>query len=106
MTSLSELYFRCRRFYLVSTNKKVFSKAVAQAAENHGDKEAWLDIYEEGYIYMHSSLDPLTKFSSTPTSTEFKDIFQWKIPQMITKTIPIHTRIKLYNKKDEHQFLK
>ena len=31
--------------------------------------------------------------SSGSRSTELKDIFHWKISQMITKTVPINTRI-------------
>ena len=41
-------------------------------------------------IYINFNLDPLTWNSK---STKLKDIFQWNIPQMITKTILINTRI-------------
>ena len=44
-------------------------------------------------IYINSNLNPLTKFTSSNRSTEFKDILPWNISQMITKTIPISTRI-------------
>ena len=44
-------------------------------------------------IYINSNLNPLTKFTSSSRSTEFKDILPWNISQMITKTIPISTRI-------------
>ena len=40
-------------------------------------------------IYISSNLQPLTKFTSSSRSTEFKDILQWNIPQMITKTVTI-----------------
>ena len=53
--------------------------------------EAWPDIFYERYI--HSNLNPLTKFTSSSRSTEFKDILPKNISQMITKTIPIKTRI-------------
>ena len=43
--------------------------------------------------YINSSLNPLRKFSRSSRSTDFKDILPWKIPQMITKTIPISTRV-------------
>ena len=33
------------------------------------------------------------KFTSSSRSTEFKDIFPWNISQMITKAVPISTRI-------------
>ena len=38
ITSLSELYFRFRRFILLVQTKKATSMAAAQAAENHGDE--------------------------------------------------------------------
>ena len=41
-------------------------------------------------IYINFNLDPLTWNSK---STKLKDILQWNIPQMITKTILINTRI-------------
>ena len=45
-------------------------------------------------IYINSSnLIPLAKFPSSSRSTEFKDILPKSISQMITKTIPISTRI-------------
>ena len=44
-------------------------------------------------IYIISNLNPLTKFTSSRRSTEFKDILPWNISQMITKIIPISTRI-------------
>ena len=44
-------------------------------------------------IYINSNLNLLTKLTSSSRSTEFKDILQWNISQMITKTIPISTRI-------------
>ena len=50
-------------------------------------------ILKMRYIYISSNLIPLTKFTSSSRSTEFKDIFSWIISQMITKTNPISTRI-------------
>ena len=44
-------------------------------------------------IYINSNLNPLTKFTSSSRSTEFKDIIPHKLSQMITKTIPISKRI-------------
>ena len=44
-------------------------------------------------IYIHSKLNPLTKFTSSSRSTQLKDILSWNISQMITKTITISTRI-------------
>ena len=44
-------------------------------------------------IYINSSLNPLTKFTSSSRTTEFKDILSWNISEMIVNTIPISTRI-------------
>ena len=44
-------------------------------------------------IYINVNLSPLTKFTSSSRSTEFKDILPWKISHMIIKMIPIGTRI-------------
>ena len=44
-------------------------------------------------IYKNSNVNPLRKFTSSTRSTKFKDILLWNISQMITKTIPISTRI-------------
>ena len=45
-------------------------------------------------IYINSNLNPLTKLTSS-RSTELIDIFPWNISQMVTKTVPISTRIIL-----------
>ena len=44
-------------------------------------------------IYINSNFNPHTKFTSSNKSTEFKDILPLNISQIITKTIPISTRI-------------
>ena len=62
----------------------------AQAAENHGKRLELILAMRD--IYINSNLNPLTKFTSSNRSTEFKDIPPWNISQMITKTIPISTR--------------
>ena len=43
-------------------------------------------------IYINSALNPLTKFSSSSRSTEFKDILLWSISQMIMKTVSVNIR--------------
>ena len=43
-------------------------------------------------IYINSNLNPLTKFTSS-RSTTFRDILPYNISQMIAKTILINTRI-------------
>ena len=52
-----------------------------------------MSLYPMRDIYINSSLNPLTKFTSSSRSTKFKDILSWNISQMIMKTIPISTRI-------------
>ena len=90
-TSLSELYFRVRRFIpLVRTKKSGFSELWQQHKQlkTMEMREAWPDIYDEGYItYTH------TKFTSSSRNTQFKDIFPWNISQMITNTILISMRM-------------
>ena len=67
--------------------------AAAQAAKHHGDERERLDlIFTMRDININSNLNPLTKFTSSSRSTEFKDIVLWIISQMITKTVPISTR--------------
>ena len=44
-------------------------------------------------IYINFNLNLLTKFTWSSRSTKFKNILQWNISQMITKTIPISTKI-------------
>ena len=43
--------------------------------------------------YINCNLNPLTKFTSSSRSTEFRDIFPWNIFKMITKAIPISKKI-------------
>ena len=44
-------------------------------------------------IYINSNLNTLAKFPSSGRSTEFKDILPCNISEIITKTVPISTRI-------------
>ena len=44
--------------------------------------EVWPDAYNED-MYINSILNPLTKLTNSSRSTEFKDILQWNISQMI-----------------------
>ena len=50
-------------------------------------------IFSVRDIYINSNLNPPTKFTNSSRSIELKDILPWNIPQMITKTIPLSTRI-------------
>ena len=56
-----------------------------------------LDLVLLMRIYINSNLNPITKFTSSSRSTEFKDILPWNISKMITKTITISLRIVLSN---------
>ena len=46
---------------------------------------------------INPNLNPLTKFTSSSRSSEFKDMLPWNISQMITKTVPISTEIVISN---------
>ena len=94
VVSLSELYFRFRRFFLLVQTKKrsLWTMAAAQAAKNH--EEEWGSTWYYGEEYIHEFQPDLPKkFTSSNRSTEFKNILPWNISQMITKTVPISTRI-------------
>ena len=85
ITSLSELYFRIRRFILLIETKKVISLTCGSISMRD--------------IYINSNLNPLTKFIRSSRSTEFKDILPWNISLMITKTVSISTRIVIVMKR-------
>ena len=88
ITSLSEFYFRSRRFILLVQTKKV----IPMNYKSH--RSRWKPLKWVGFdlilmmrnIYINSYLKPLTKFTNSSRSTEFKDILPWNISQMITKT--------------------
>ena len=95
ITSLSELYFRFRRFILLVQTKKVISMNYGSSTSSW---KPWrwmrLDlIFSMRDIYINSNLNPFTKITSSSRSTKPKDILSWKIFQMITKTTPISKRI-------------
>ena len=80
--------------YFWYKRKKLFlwTMVAARAAEKHGDELGRFDlILKMRDLYINSNLNPLTKFTSSSRSTEFKDILPGKISQMITKIIPIST---------------
>ena len=99
VTSLSELYFRFRRFILLVQTKKVISMNYGSSTSSW---KPWrwvrLDLMlMMRNIYIHSNLNQLTKFTSSSRSTDVKDILSRNISQMITKTVPISTRIVISN---------
>ena len=90
ITNFSELYFSFWRFIpLVQTKKKwiLWNLVAAQTEDEWG-----LTWYLQWGNIHPSNLSPLTKFTSSSTSMQFKHILPWNISQMITKTIPISTR--------------
>ena len=93
-TSMSELFFRFRRFILlVQTKKSDFYELWQQHKQlkNMEMTEACPDTFD--IRFSNSNLNPLTKFTGSSRSTEFTDSLSWNIPKMIMKTIPIITRI-------------
>ena len=44
-------------------------------------------------IYINSDLNPLTKFTSSSRSAEFKNILPWNNSEVIIKTVAISMRI-------------
>ena len=58
--------------------------------------ETWLGTSYEGYIYINSNLN--TEFTKSSRRNKFKYILPCNISQVITKNVPISTRIaKIYS---------
>ena len=95
ITRLYELYLRIRRFFSFALTKKMISMNYGRHTSSTKPCTSMrLNlIFSMWYIYISYDLNPLTKFTSSNRSTKFKDILPWNISQMITKTIPISTRI-------------
>ena len=102
ITSLSELHFRYRRFILLQTKEMV--SVSHSSSMSIWKRWRWMRLdlifmirdintFLCMYVYISSDLDPFTKFSCSSRRTEFKDVFPWNISQMITKTVPIDTRL-------------
>ena len=79
----------------VGTNKKAISINYGSSTSSWKIwKQMRLDlIFTMRNIYIKSNLKPLTKFFSSNGSTEFKYILPWNMSQMITKTVPLSTKI-------------
>ena len=96
ITSLSELHFRFWRFTQMFVQMKKVISMNYSSSKSCWKPWRWVTfdlILTMKYMYISFNLNPLTKFTSSSRSTEFKDILPWNISQMITKTIPISTRI-------------
>ena len=95
ITSLSEIYFRSRRFILLWKMTKWFlwAMAAAQAAENQGDEWGltWYFLwgtYTSIPTWTHSQTSLAAAEAPSLRSTNLP----WNISQMIMKTTPISTR--------------
>ena len=93
--SLSEFYFRFGRFILLVQTKRVISINYGRSTSSW---KPWTRvrlhlIFRMRYIFINSNLHPLTKFTSRSRSTEFKDILPSYNSQIITRIIPISTRV-------------
>ena len=94
ITDLSEFHVRCRKSVLLIHTKKVVSMSYCNKTI-YWKPWRWMKldlIFTMRDLLTNSNLDPLTKFSSSHRSTEFKDILPCNICQIIKKPIPIHTR--------------
>ena len=97
--SLPELYFRFRKFILLLETKKVIPMNY-DSSTSCWKPWRWLRfdlILTMRDIYINSNPNPITKFTSSSRSTEFKDILPWNISQIITNTIRISMRIVISN---------
>ena len=87
------LNFRIRRFILLLQRKKVISMNYGSTRSSW--KPWWwvrLDlIFPKRDIYINSNLN--TEFTKNSRSTKFKYILPRNISQMITKNVPVSTRI-------------
>ena len=95
IASLSEICLRFRRFFLLVQMKKVISVNY-DSSTSCWKPRRWVRfdlILTMSDMYINANVNPLTKLTSSSKSTEFIDIIPWNISQMITKTIPISTRI-------------
>ena len=91
----SELPFTFRWLILLVQTKKVISMNYSSSTSSWKPwKWVRLDlIFTMRDIHIDSNMNPLTTFTSSSRSSEFKDIFPWNISQLIRKTVPISTRI-------------
>ena len=88
VTSLSERYFRSRRFILLVQSKKVISMIGSSTSNWKPWRWVRFDlILTIRGTYINFNLNPLKKLTSSSRSTKFIDILPWNICQMITKTI-------------------
>ena len=85
------LNFRFRFILLVQTEKVISMNYGSSTSSWKPWRWLRLDLIFTRDLYINSYPNPLKKFTSS-SRTEFKDILQMNISQMITKTIPISMR--------------
>ena len=90
--NLSELYFTFRFILFVKTKKMISMNYHSWKPWRWVKFDLMLTIKD---IYINTNLNPLTKFTSSSRSSEFRNILQWNISKMIMKTVPISTRMVL-----------
>ena len=84
-----------RRFILLVQRNKVNSMSYSSRTSSRKLKKlVRIELtFTMKDMHISSSLAHLRKFSTSSSSIKFKYIFPWNIPKMITKTIPVGTRI-------------
>ena len=95
ITRIYDLYFRFKISILLVQTKTPISLSYGSNTSSWKPWR-WVKpdlIFTIKDIYINFNLNPLTKFTISSRSTEFKDILSWTISQMITKTIPVSSRI-------------
>ena len=95
LACLNFIWSSIDRSVLLIQTKKVISMNYGSSTNS---SEPWrrvrLDlIFMMRDIYIKSNLNPLTVFTSTSRRIELKDIIPWNISRIITKTIPISTKL-------------
>ena len=85
LTSLSEIYFRFRRFILlVQTKILIFVNYGSSTSCRKPWRWVRLElILTMREMYINSNLNPLTKFFRRSRSTELKDILTWNMSQHV-----------------------
>ena len=89
ITSLSEFYFRIKKFILCCKQKSDLNELWQQPSSWKPWRWVRLDlILSMRDIHINSNLNPLTKFTRSSRSNDFKHIIPWNISHMVAKTIP------------------
>ena len=94
ITSLFEPYLRFKRSIILLQTKIISMSSCSSTNTWKPWRSVRLDlIFRISNIYINSNLKTLIKFTSSSTSTDFKDFPPPNISQVTTRSIPISTRI-------------